>query len=186
MTTPPPNPWKTLSGKQIYDNPWIRLREDKVLTPAGKEGIYGVIHFKNMAIGIVAIDEEENTWLIGQHRYPFDEYTWEIPEGGGPLDIAPLDSAKRELLEEAGIKAGKWTLIQEMQISNCCSDEVAFIYLAEDLSFHAPQPDDNEQLAIRKLPFQEAYEMVLNGEMRDSLTVAGILRAKVVLDTRKA
>ena len=99
------NPWTTLSTDNIYENPWIKLEQHQVINPAGGKGIYGKIHFKNKAIGIVALDENQNTWLVGQHRYPLNEWSWEIPEGGGPLEIDPLESAKRELKEETGLDA---------------------------------------------------------------------------------
>ncbi|MEM6723516.1 MAG: NUDIX hydrolase, partial [Bacteroidota bacterium] len=105
------NPWTKLSEALQYDNPWIRITEHQVLNPNGNPGIYGVVHFKNVAIGIVPLDEEYNTWLVGQYRYTLEQYSWEIPEGGGPLGTDPLKSAKRELLEETGITAKEWTNI---------------------------------------------------------------------------
>ena len=108
-----PNTWKTLESKDIYDNPWISVREDKVINPSGGDGIYGVVHFKNLAIGIVPIDKDGYTYLVGQYRYSLEEYSWEIPMGGGPLDIDKLESAKRELKEETGLVAHKWTEIMK-------------------------------------------------------------------------
>lgn len=175
------NPWKTKSVAITYDNPWITVSEHQVINPSGGDGIYGVVHFKNFAIGILPIDAEKNIWLIGQYRYPLKAYSWEIPEGGGPLHISPLESARRELLEEAGIIARKWTLIQTMHISNSCTDEFAYIYMAEDLEHTSPDPDDDEILEIRKLPFEEAYAMMEAGEITDSLTVVALLKAKIIL-----
>src|SRR5687767_10265505 len=105
------NPWKKLSAEIKYENPWIKVEEHQVLNPAGNPGIYGKVHFKNLAIGVIPIDENGNTWIVGQYRYPLDEYSWEIIEGGGKLGVDPLVSAKRELLEEAGIIAEEWELI---------------------------------------------------------------------------
>lgn len=175
------NPWTTLNSTEIYNNPWIKVTEHNVLNPKGGKGIYGVVHFKNYAIGIVALDEDMNTYLVGQYRYPLERYSWEIPEGGGKLDGSPLESARRELLEETGLKAGKWSLIQEMDLSNSVSDEHAFIFLAGDLSQHEAQPEDTEELIVKKLPFEQAYRMVLNGEIFDSLTVAGILKTRLLI-----
>ena len=174
------NPWQTLSSKEIYDNPWINLTEHQVINPNGGKGIYGKVHFKNLAIGIVVLDEEENIWLVGQYRFPLNQYSWEIPEGGGPLDADPLDSAKRELLEETGITAKNWQEIQQIHLSNSVSDELGIIYLARDLSYGEAQPEETEQLVVRKLPFEEAYQMVLRGEITDSLSVAGIFKIKIL------
>ncbi|WP_411275521.1 NUDIX domain-containing protein [Daejeonella sp.] len=174
------NPWKTLSEEKIYENPWISVTEHQVINPGGGKGIYGTVHFKNLAIGILALDDEANTWLVGQYRYPLDQYSWEIPEGGGAHGTDPLESAKRELLEETGISANSWSEIQHMHLSNSVSDELGIIYLARDLSFGESSPEETEQLTIKKLPFNEAYDMVMNGDITDSLSVAAILKAKVL------
>lgn len=172
--------WTELETEVKYSNPWIEVSESQVLNPNGGKGIYGVVHFKNLAIGVIPIDDEGNTWLVGQDRFPFDgKFTWEIIEGGGPLDIDPIDSAKRELLEEAGLKAENWDLIQEMDLSNSATTEVAKIYVATGLSFHESDPDDTEKLEVKKVSFDEAYQMVLKGEIVDSLSVTGILRYKL-------
>jgi ADP-ribose pyrophosphatase len=175
------NPWTTLSERKVYTNNWITVREDKVLNPAGNHGIYGVVQFKNLAIGIIPIDEHGNTWLVGQYRYPLDVYTWEIPEGGGPLHLLPEESAARELKEETGIVADKLELILELQTSNSCTDEIAYIYLATGLSYFEPDPEEYEQLMIKKLPFTEAIAMVQRGEIKDAMSVAGLLVAERVL-----
>lgn len=164
-----------------YETPWIRITHHDILDPSGRQGIYGTVHFKNLAIGVVALDEDLNTWIVGQYRYPIEAYSWEIPEGGGKRDIPPLDSAKRELREEAGIKAANWREILRMDLSNSASDEHAILYVAQGLTFHAPQPDHDEQLELRKLPFDELYAMVARGEVLDSLTVAAVLKVKLML-----
>lgn len=174
------NPWTILSEKEIYQNPWISLSEFEVLNPAGKPGIYGQVHFKNLAIGVVVLDENQHTWLVGQYRFPLKQYSWEIPEGGCPLGTDPLETAKRELLEETGIKATSWKEIQRMHLSNSVSDELAIIYLAQDLSFGAAEPEETEQLQVKKVPFVEAYQMVLDGRITDSLSVAGILKVQIL------
>src|SRR6478609_8881922 len=128
-----PNPWTTLSKQHVYENPWILVEEHQVINPAGGNGIYGKVHFKNKAIGIVALDNENNTWLVGQFRYPLNEWSWEIPEGGGPLESDVLASAKRELKEETGLTASHWSQVGRMHLSNSVSDEEGFIFLAEGL-----------------------------------------------------
>ena len=180
MKVPTENPWKTLSSKEIYENPWISLTEHQVVNPGGGKGIYGKVHFKNLAIGILVLDEDANTWLVGQYRYPLNEYSWEIPEGGGFLGTDPLESAKRELKEETGITANSWTEIQHIHLSNSVSDELGIIYLARELIYGEAEPEETEQLTICKLPFDKAFEMVLNGEITDSLSVAAILKVKVL------
>lgn len=180
MANPNINPWQTLSETRIYDNPWISLTEYHVINPGGGPGIYGKVHFKNLAIGIMVLDEENFTWLVGQYRYPLNQYSWEIPEGGGPLEEDPLISAQRELLEETGITARSWLVIQKMHLSNSVSDELAIIYLARDLSFGQASPEETEQLAIRKIPFSQAFNMVLNGEIMDSMSVAAILKVNAL------
>lgn len=177
--------WRELDRREIYENPWIKITESSVLNPNGGKGIYGVVHFKNLAIGVIPLDEDNNTWIVGQERFPFDcKYTWEIIEGGGPLEIDPMESARRELLEEAGIKAEKLELIQEMDLSNSATTEKALIYVARGLSFHEQEPDETEQLEIRKIPFDKLYQMVINGEITDSLSVAGVLRLRLLMQER--
>lgn len=175
------NPWQTLSTKTVYENPWIAVSHREVLNPSGNEGIYGVVHFKNLAIGVVPLDEHGNTWLVGQYRYALDLYSWEIPEGGCPLGTSPLAAAKRELLEETGITAAKWEPVLDCHVSNSVTNEAGTIFLARELSFGTAEPEETEQLQVRKLPLQEAVEMVLRGEITDSLSVMGLLRVQLML-----
>ena len=176
------NPWKILKSDQIYENAWIKLTEHQVINPSGGNGIYGEVHFKNIAIGIVVLDSDHETWLVGQYRFPLKAYSWEIPEGGGSLAVDPIISAKRELQEETGITAATFTEIQRMHLSNSVSDELAIIYLAQDLQMGPSSPEETEELMVRKLPFTEAYQMVLNGEITDSMSVAGILKTKILIE----
>lgn len=177
------NPWQTLESELKYDNNWISVTEHQVINPSGGKGIYGEVHFKNIAIGILPLDENYNTWLVGQYRYPLKAYSWEIPEGGGPLGKEPLDGAKRELLEETGMSAKNWQEIQRMHLSNSVSDELSIIYIATDLIQGIAMPEETEQLVVKKLPFEEAYQMVLNGKITDSMSVAAILKAKLMVIT---
>lgn len=169
------NPWKTLGTRIVYDNPWISVREDDVEQPDGRPGIYGVVHFKNLAIGVLPIDEHENTYLVGQWRYALNQYSWEIPEGGGPYGEEPIDTAKRELLEETGLTAGKWHLLGQGHLSNSATDEVTYYYLATELTQGEAQPDSIEKLECKRVPFEEALRMVLEGEITDGLSVLAIL-----------
>lgn len=169
------NPWKTISSKQIYKNEWIRLREDKVITPTGSEGIYGVVETKP-AIGIVPLTDDLQTYLVGQYRYTLDVYSWEIPEGGGMDGESNLTAAKRELLEETGLSAESWLDMGSLYTSNSITNEIAYIFLAENLRQGQAQPDHTEDLQVRKLPFIEAWQMVQNGEIKDSMAVIGLMR----------
>lgn len=163
----------------MYTNSWIRVEEHDVLNPAGNPGIYGVVRFRNLAIGIIPIDDEGNTWLVGQHRYPLDTYTWEIPEGGGDPASTPLESAQRELREETGLTAEHYELLLTLQTSNRCTDEIAYIFTATGLQQLAPIPEETEQITVKKLPLEEAFEMVARGEIRDAMSVAGLLSVQL-------
>jgi 8-oxo-dGTP pyrophosphatase MutT (NUDIX family) len=174
------NPWTVLSQRTAYDNKWIAVTEYDVINPGGGKGIYGKVHFKNLAIGILPLDREGNTWLVGQYRFTLDAYSWEIPEGGGDAE-APILSAQRELQEETGLIAHEWTLLQEMHLSNSVSDERALIFLARDLEQKEAMPEETEQLVIRKLPLEEACGMVERGIITDSMSVAAILKVKLML-----
>lgn len=175
------NPWRKLSARKVYENPWIIVQEDEVINPKGGRGIYGKVSFKNKAIGIIPLDKDRNTWLVGQFRYTLNEYSWEIPMGGGPVMINPLESAKRELKEETGITAGKWTEIMRIHTSNSVTDEEGFVFLAEKLTPGDTDFDHTEDLEIKKLPFDEVVDMVMNGLITDSLSIAGILKADRLL-----
>lgn len=177
LKTDDKNPWNTHSSEIKYDNAWIKVTEFEVTNPSGKPGIYGKIHFKNKAIGIIPIDGDGNTWLVGQWRYPLNEWSWEIPEGGGPITGDVLESAKRELKEETGLTAKKWELIQRVHLSNSVSDEEGFIFLAQDLQEGLHDREETEaDMIVRKLPFSEVHKMVLDGKITDSLTVMAVLK----------
>ncbi|MHA4810257.1 NUDIX domain-containing protein [Flavitalea flava] len=179
------NPWTILAEREVYDNKWIGLTEYDVINPGGGKGIYGKVHFKNIAVGILPLDEDLNTYLVGQYRFPLDAYSWEIPEGGGDPSQTALESAQRELREETGLVAHSWTPILEMHLSNSVSDEKALLFLARNLEQHDAMPEETEELAVRKLPFEEAYQMVEQGVITDSMSVATILKVKIMLSTGK-
>jgi len=176
------NPWKTISSKQIYESPWISLQVDEVINPAGQNSTYSITKFKKLAVGVLPIDTEGYTYLVGQWRYPFAKYTWEIPEGGGDFNDLPQESAARELKEETGISAKNWEKIVEMDMSNSATNEVAHIFLATNLNFGKSEPDDDEEIEVKKIHFDKLYTMVLKGEITDSLTVAAVLKYKLMLN----
>ena len=175
------NPWKVNGAKEVYDNKWINVTEYDVINPSGGKGIYGKIHFKNLAIGILALDEQMNTYLVGQFRFAIDEYSWEMPEGGGPHGNDPLESAKRELLEETGLVAGQWKEMMRTHLSNSVTDELAIIYLAQGLTQETACPEETEQLLVKKIPFDEVFAMVENGKISDVMTVVAIMKAKLMM-----
>jgi len=175
------NPWKILSEKRIYDNPWISLTEFGVVNPNGGNGIYGKVHFKNIAVGVLPLDSEFHTYIVGQFRFPLNQYSWEIPEGGSREGEDPLESAKRELAEETGLKALEWTPILEMHLSNSVSDEFSIIYLARKLEQGDSRPDDTEKLIVKKMPFEDALQMLEKGLITDSMTVAALLKVKLMM-----
>ena len=180
MYHPEENPWRINSEKEVYDNSWINVTEYQVTNPSGNPGIYGKVHFKNIAIGILPLDDDMNTYLVGQYRFVINQYSWEIPEGGGIISTDPLEAAKRELLEETGLKASQWTILQRMHLSNSVSDELSIVYLARGLEQHEAEPEDTEQLIVNKVAFDEVYRMVCAGEIMDSVTVCAIQKARLM------
>ena len=166
------NPWTTLTSNIVYENNWIQVKHDEVINPSGNNGIYGIVHFKNLAIGVIVLDEDMNTYLVGQYRYPLKEYSWEIPEGGGKLLTDPMLAAQRELKEETGIIARKWTMLFHMHLSNSATDEKAIIYLAQDLEFAIAEPEDSEELTVTKMSFNSFLDNIMKGKITDAITIA--------------
>lgn len=177
MTERKIGPWRVTSERAMFDNPWISLVHHDVTNPDGSPGQYGVVRFKNIAIGILAIDEHGMIPLVGQHRFPHDKYSWELPEGGGKLDTPTLDSAKRELAEETGLTARQWTPLCEFDISNSVTDERAVCFFAWDLTQGEAAPEPSEALSLKKVSFKDLLEMVMSGEISDSLTIVMTLAA---------
>ena len=169
------NPWKTIDSEVRYENNWLAIRHENVITPAGTPGIYGVVSFKNKAVGVIPLDADGNTYLVGQYRYALDEYTWEIPEGGAPVGQDMLASAQRELQEETGFVAARWTKLARIHTSNSATDEEGFIYVAEELTPGPHAPEETEELQLLKLPLADAVQMVMDGRITDSISMAGLL-----------
>lgn len=172
--------WTIHSTTEEYTNPWISVVHHEVTTPGGTTGIYGEVVFKNKAIGIIPIDDQGYTYLVGQYRFPLQRFSWEIPEGGGPLGESSLESAKRELKEEIGCTAQYWEPFLEIDLSNSVTNEVAEVFLATELSLGESSPEETENLEVRKLHFSELYNEVVEGKHRDSITVAAVLKLGIL------
>lgn len=172
------NPWKKLSSREVYRNPWIRVREDEVIRPDGKRGIYGVVETR-IATGVVALSDDNQVYLVGQYRYPTDEYSWEIIEGGAEESETPLAAVQRELREEAGLEAAWWMQLgEECHLSNCFSAERAYLYMARGLRQVGAQPDGTEILQVKCLPFSECMAMAERGAIKDAMSLLALHRAE--------
>lgn len=181
-TNDPQNSWKTLSSELVYESAWIAVNKHQTINPAGNPAIYSVVNFKNLAIGILPLSTDGYTWLVGQWRYPLNAYSWEIPEGGGPLGEEPIDTARRELKEETGIVARHFEEIMQLHLSNSATDEHAFVFLATGLEFEEAEPEETEDLKVKKVHISKAFEMTLNGEITDAISVAAIMKVKYMLE----
>jgi 8-oxo-dGTP pyrophosphatase MutT (NUDIX family) len=175
--TPHGRPWRSLERRAVYDNPWISLTEHVAEAPTGHKAVYGVVGFKNLAIAVLPLHEDGSVTLVGQHRFPHGDYSWELPEGGAPLGEDPLEGAKRELREEAGLEAAEWRRVLQVQMSNSVTDELGFGFIATGLAETGSAPDETESFAVARVPFAEALDLALHGHMPDMLTVAMLLRA---------
>ena len=168
--------WKKIDSQIVLENDWITVREDRVINPGGGENDYGHVHFKNKAVAIVPLDDDMNTWLVGQDRYTLNTFTWEIPMGGAPLAEDPLIAANRELREETGLRASRWSRVMNLHTSNSITDEEAIVYLAQGLTQGEPEFEETENIEIRKLSLADAISMVLRGEITDAISCAALLR----------
>ncbi len=177
------NPWKTRTSRIIYKNNWISLREDEVIRPDGQGGIYGVVQFKSLAVGILPLNENYETWIVGQYRYALEEYSWEIPEGGSEAGESALECAKRELQEEVGLEAGEYIKVLEGNLSNSVTDERCVSFVAKDLKEGVPQPEGTEVLSIKKLSFDKLVRMADRGEIKDGLSLMTIYKVKYMIDS---
>ena len=167
--------WKKLSSKIIYDNPWMTVVEDRVINPSGGQNDYGHIQFKTRAVAIIPLDEDGNTWLVGQDRYTLGEYSWEVPMGGAPKGEEPMEAAKRELREETGLIARNWLEVMRLHTSNSITDEEGFVFIAKGLKQGETDFEETEKLEIRKLPLTQAIAMAQNGQITDAISVAALL-----------
>ena len=169
-------PWRRRTRRTVYENPWMTLWHDEVDRPDGNPGIYGVVHFTSIAVGVVVLDDEDRVLLVGQHRYTLDRYSWELPEGGVPATETPEDGARRELLEETGVTADGWRELVRFDLSNSVTDETGVVFAARAIGHGTATPDPTEDLATRWVPFDEALAMIQRGEITDAITMLGLHR----------
>ncbi len=168
--------WRTLRHHTAFENPWVRVESHDTIAPTGRPAHYGLVHFHNRAIGVLPLHDDGTVSLVGQHRFPLGRYSWEIPEGGAPFTENPLDGARRELREETGLIAADWREILRLDLSNSVTDEVCILYLATGLTQAEAAPDDTEAFEYARVPFSHLLKAVIIGQVRDSLTVASVLR----------
>ena len=175
MTSERVGPWVRHRRATVYRNPWVEVWHDDVARPDGAPGIYGVVHFRSTAVGVVVLDERDRVLLVGQHRYTLDRHSWEIPEGGSPHEEDSLEGARRELAEETGVTAANWRELIRFTLSNSVTDEEGVMYLATGLTHGASSPDPTEELEIRWVPFEQAVVMVETGAIHDVMTQVALL-----------
>jgi 8-oxo-dGTP pyrophosphatase MutT (NUDIX family) len=174
---PAGRPWAINSVRTTYENPWIRVREYQATAPTGRAALYGLVGFKNLALAVLPLHDDGSVTLVGQHRFPLADYSWEIPEGGGPIGEDPLDGARRELREETGLAAAEWRQVLRFQLSNSITDEQGYGFVATGLTQAEADPDETEVLQLARVPFREALDLAMSGAICDMLTVAMLLRA---------
>jgi 8-oxo-dGTP pyrophosphatase MutT (NUDIX family) len=175
---PKPPAWTSGEGRTRFENPWLTLVEYDATAPTGHETLYGVIRFKKLALGVLPIHADGTVTLVGQHRFPLANYVWEMPEGGLDGDEPPIEGIRRELAEEAGLKAGQWLEVLRLELSNSVTDEIAVCWIATDLSACEDcAPDETEALERARVPFRDLLAAIEAGQVRDALTVATTLRA---------
>ena len=174
--------WKRLTSRTVFENDWMQVLEDHVINPGGGENHYGHVHFKSRAVAILPLDADRHTWLVGQERYTLGAWSWELPMGGAPLEEQPLAAAKRELKEETGLTATRWTEIMRLHPSNSITDEVGYVYLAEDLAEGETAFEETEALEIRRLPLDAALQMARDGKITDAISVAALYRAAELVE----
>jgi 8-oxo-dGTP pyrophosphatase MutT (NUDIX family) len=167
-------PWRRRTRRVAYENPWVTLWHDDVDRPDGSPGIYGTVHFANLAVGVVVLDADDRVLLVGQHRYTLDRYSWELPEGGVPPSETPEEGARRELLEETGVTADDWRRIVRFDLSNSITDETGWVFAARAIGHGPATPEPSEDLAIRWVAFDEALAMVRREEITDAITILGL------------
>jgi len=171
-------PWKAGTERVAFENAWICVSDQEAIAPTGRPARYGLVRFKNLAVAVLPLHDDGSVTLVGQHRFPNADYSWELPEGGAPLEEDPLEGAKRELAEETGLAAAEWREVLRAQLSNSVTDERMIGYIATGLTeaTETPKADETEAITVVRAPFREALDAAMAGQMPDMLTVAMLLR----------
>jgi ADP-ribose pyrophosphatase len=176
----PPQPWKTLSTREIYRNKWMRLREDIAEMPNGRTTLYGVCEF-GQCVAVLPFVDADHVLMIRQYRYTHQEaHRWEVPSGGVYAGEAPEAAAQRELMEEAGYRAGRLIKVSTYYTTKSITDEVGHLYLGYDLTAAALPPDDTEFIERAVMAFDDVLALVRASEIRDSMTVIAVLQAALM------
>jgi len=163
--------------REIYRNPWMRLREDVAELPNGRTTIYGVCEF-GQCVGVLPFVDDEHVVMVRQYRYVQKENSrWEMPTGGVRMGESFEAAAQRELMEEAGYRAGTLTWVNSYYTSKSVCEEVAHLYIGRDLTQSEAPPDDTEFLEVAVMPFDDVLQMALVSEIRDGMSVIAILIA---------
>ena len=172
-----PPPWRDAGSTTTFENPWLRLTRHEATAPTGMKADYVVMRPKNLSVGVLPLHADGTVTLVGQQRFALMNWSWEMPEGGAPFDEDPLEGAKRELAEEAGLAAAHWREVLKVEMSNSITDERAMAWVAWELTPVPVAPDPTEIIRVARVPFGDLLKEIQRGSIRDMFTVATALRA---------
>lgn len=169
--------WKSLGESVLVDTPWMRVTRHPAVAPTGMTADYVVMRPRNVGTGVLPLHDDGTVSLVGQHRFTLMRYSWEMPEGGAPEGEDPFDAVRRELAEEAGLRAEHWRAALDMDLSNSITDERAMTWVAWGLTPAPLDPDPTEVIVSARVPFRDLLAEVARGAVRDSMTVATAYKA---------
>ena len=181
MATERRGPWLRLGSRIVHRNPWYQVRRDRIVRPDGRPGAYYVIRTKGPSVFTVALDDRSRVCLLRIYRYPTDRDSWEVP-GGNSEGQAPLAAAKRELLEETGLRARTWRKAGVWQTVNGLSDELSYVFVASMLRASAGQRQLEEGIReVRFVAWSVLARMVRTGELSDGQSIVALVQAASLL-----